>query len=192
MAKIIADRRIQKSSIDKELPRIKANIKDSYDYFKDNYDRAWDYKNFVCKTSLSDSDISLMKELGRPQIEFPILEAYISGQRGEFAKQEPTLEVGASDDSMEDPKPELIKFIEGYVRHNLFESNRDNMLYDTFTDTLIGGFSAWKVVTDYVNEMSFNQNIKLSKVFDPTLTFFDKFAMESHKGDGAYCGELFP
>jgi hypothetical protein len=29
-------------------------------------------------------------------------------------------------------------------------------------------------------------------VFDPTLTFFDPLARTSHKGDGRYCGELYP
>jgi len=40
--------------------------------------------------------------------------------------------------------------------------------------------------------MSFEQKICVSRVFDPTLCFFDPLARESHKGDGRFCGEISP
>jgi uncharacterized protein YeaO (DUF488 family) len=61
-----------------------------------------------------------------------------------------------------------------------------------YKDILSGGFSSFKVKTDYAHEMSFDQNIYLERVYDPTLVGYDQLARESHKGDGRFCFELFP
>jgi hypothetical protein len=64
--------------------------------------------------------------------------------------------------------------------------------YQFYKDELSGGYSVAKVYTDYANEKSFDQNIYIERVFDPTLTGFDPLARDSHKGDGRYAYELFP
>ena len=57
---------------------------------------------------------------------------------------------------------------------------------------LSGGFSVAKVRTDYASPMSFDQQIFLERVFDPTLCGFDPMARSSHKGDGQYSFEIYP
>jgi hypothetical protein len=174
-----------------ELCRIKDCIKDSYEYFRQNYDRYTHFMKFVFVTSLSQDDVGLMRTLNKPVLEFNILEAYLSRQCGEFAKQEPSLTLSRADDS-KSVNPQLIEILSGHLRYILFESNRDNLAYDIFRDILGGGFSAFKVVTEYSNPMDFNQNIRIKRVSDPTMCGFDKMANESHKGDGSFCFELFP
>lgn len=175
------------------LKEIQANIKESYDYFKPNYDRYWEFKNFVFRTSLNDNMRALLKAMGKPDLEFNILESKLSRLRGEFSKQEPSIEVSAQDDMPETPQlVEQIRVTQGHVKHVLYDSNKLGCEYDVYTDQLGGGFSVLKVSTDYVHSMSFNQCIKVQKVFDPTLCGFDKKAQLSHKGDGDYCFEYFP
>ncbi len=189
--KVISDRRVVKSTIDDQLVRIKGSIQEAYDYFRPNYVRFNFFKNFIFRSSLSADDLTIYKARKMPTLEFNILEAYISRQRGEFSKQEPSLSVSSIDGSS-DVDPQLISTVEGHIRHIFYESNRDNMEYDIYTDILSGGFSAMKITTDYANEMSFDQNIKISRVFDPTMCGFDMLARDSHKGDGRFCFELFP
>jgi hypothetical protein len=179
------------SQIKKKQQQITDNIKDYHTFFEPNFKRYHHFMKFVFETSLSPDDISLMQEQGKPQIEFNVLEAHISRLRGEFAKQEPAFSVRQSDDG-NDVDPRLIDLIEGHMRAILFDSNRDNMEYDIFTDVLGGGFSAIKVYTDYASEKSFNQNIYLRRVYNPTLVGFDKLARASHKGDGRCAYELYP
>lgn len=174
-----------------ELKRIKKNIETAYLYFKDNYDRYNDYRKFIFQTSMSSDDIALLKELQKPQLEFNILEAYVSRLRGEFSKQEPSFTVRAAD-GLKIVDPRMIDVIEQHLRAIMTDANSDNMEYDVYTDTLSGGFSVMKVYTDYVNEMSFDQNIHIRRAFDPTLCGFDPLATTSHKGDGRYCFELYP
>lgn len=172
------------------LESIKKNVKLTYEAFKNNYDRFNEFRIFIFETSLSPDDITLLTNLSKPQIEFNITEAYISRLLGEFSKQEPAISVSAEDDSRADPQ--TIKVVESHIRHVLLDSNNSSVGHEVYKDILSGGFSTFKVKTDYANEMSFDQNIYLERVYDPTLVGFDQLARLSHKGDGRFCFELFP
>lgn len=173
-----------------QLNRIKKNIEKSHDYWKGNSDRFNHFRNFVFDTALDPTTVALLKTLKKPQIEFNISEAYISRLRGEFAKQEPSIEVMAGDEQQVDPR--VINVVQGHIKHILFDAKKNGFEYDAYTDMLSGGYAVAKVRTDYAHDMSFNQVILWESVYDPILTGFDPLARESHKGDGAYCFELYP
>jgi hypothetical protein len=172
------------------LDRIKNSVRRAYDYFKPNYDRFNEFRKFIYDTSLSSDDITLLMTIGRPQLEFNILEAYISRLLGEFSKQEPDIEVSSDDQEQADPL--TIRFVQEHLRHIFLDNRNHHVRYETYKEILSGGFSTLKVMTDYANPMSFDQVIRIEKCFDPTLCGFDQLARYSHKGDGRFCFELFP
>lgn len=173
------------------LKSIKKNVEKSYQYFRENYERFSDFRRFVFKSSMTSDEVSLLKDQGKPQLEFNILESYISRLRGEFSKQEPSISVRAADGA-KNIDSKTIDFVESHLRATLSDANNDGMEYDIYTDLLSGGFSVAKIYTEFASEMSFNQNILWRRVFDPTLCGFDPLARASHKGDGSYCFELYP
>ena len=178
------------------LPEIKKSVEDSMEYFSENVERYNEFMRFVFSTSLTHQDIGVLQTTGKPTIEFNILEAYVSRLRGEFAKQMPSVSVRAADgvpvSELNEEFIQTIKVIEAHLRAIFFDGSNDMLEYNVYTDLLAGGFSALKVFTKYVNEMSFEQKIMVERVFDPTLCGFDPLARESHKGDGRYCFELYP
>lgn len=191
MAKIINSRASQAKVTD-NLSRIKKNIADWHEYFRENFKRFNRSRRFTFESSLTDSDLALLNETGKPQIEFNIQESFLSRLRGEFSRQEPTLKISPKPTSKDPADPEMIDFLERYMQQMLFNSNRDNLQYDVLTDILSGGFSAVKVITEYDGPMSFEQEFKFERFFDPTLSVFDKTARLSHKGDGQHSAEIFP
>lgn len=178
------------------LKDIQEKIKRSAEYFKKNNERYHEYIRFVFNTSMDDDMVQKLQVLNKPCIEFNILEAYISRLRGEFSKQEPSLTVRASDGMhVEDFTPDFLAFlevIEAHLREIFFEATNDALEYNIYSDLLAGGFSVAEVFTDYINDKSFEQCIKVERVFDPTLAGFDPMARESHKGDGDYCFKIVP
>lgn len=173
-----------------KLQTIKDRIELSYDYFRDNYNRFNAFRKFVFETTLSPQDISLLSELGKPQIEFNILEAYISRLLGEFSKQEPSIAVEPSDGKPINQM--VIDLVEGHMRSVFDDASTDMLEYDLYKDMLCGGFSVAKVYTEYSHERSMDQVIRVRRAFDPTMCGFDPMGRKSHKGDGQYCFELFP
>lgn len=173
-----------------QLKRIKENVKQSYIAFRPNYDRFNEFRKFIFETSLSSDDLSLLANLGRPQIEFNVTEAYISRLMGEFSKQEPSISVSAEDTDNTDPA--TIHLVEQHIRHLFLDSKNDHVRWNLMKDIYSGGFAVAKVWTDWANPMSMNQVINWDVCYDPTLVGFDSMSRRSHKGDGRFCFELFP
>ena len=172
-----------------QLPKIKKKIRASYDYFRDNYDRYNEFRRFVFESCLNSDEVNLLLSINKPQLEFNVLEAYVSRLLGEFSKQEPDIEVNAFDEDQADPL--TIKVVQMHLKHVFGDNNNEHLRYEVYKDLLSGGFSTTKVVTDYESPMSMNQTIKFERC-EPTLCGFDMAAKLAHKGDGQYCFELFP
>jgi hypothetical protein len=173
------------------LKRIKENVKVSHEYFEENYRRWHEFIRFVFLTSLTDSDVSLLKKLKKPQLEFNVLEAYISRMLGEFSKQEPSVNV-RSVNGGSPVDAATTDLIEGYMRNIEAEARENGTLYRIYKDLLGGGFSVAKVWTEYTNSMSFEQQIRFDRAYDPTMCGFDPKAQLPSKSDGHYCYEIFP
>ncbi len=173
-----------------QLDRIKKNIRTSYEYFLPNYKRFHYFRRFTFKSSLSEHARAVLREEGKPDLEFNIIEAYMSRLLGEFSKQEPSIVVTAQDGAPVDLM--TIKIVESYIRNVCYEANKNSCSYEVYKDLLSGGFSVVKVWVEYSHSMSMNKIIRMDRVFDPTLAGFDPLARTPHKGDGRWSFELFP
>lgn len=173
-----------------ELGRLKKAVENFSVYWQPNYKTFNEFRKFTFDTSLTPDDLMVLETLNKPVVEFNICEAYISRQRGEFAKQEPSITITADD--LNYVSADQIDLLKGHLKHIFFDANRAGCEYQVYTDTLSGGFSAIKVWTEYANERSMKQVIRFGRVSDPTLVGFDPLAREPHKGDGRFCFELFP
>lgn len=177
-------------SVQEQLPRIKKNIETCYSYNKDNIKRFHDFRKYVYKSSINESQRTALAEMRKPAVEFNILPAYLSRLLGEFAKHEPSIAVTPNEGV---PVPvETIEAVEGHIRHVIYEANKNSFSWRVYQDLLSGGFSVFKVYTDYATPMSFKQVIKWTRAFDPTMCGFDPMARDPHKGDGQYCFEIYP
>lgn len=174
-----------------QLERIKNNVRQSHEYFKDNYKRFNYFMRFIYLTSLDDKDISVLQELSKPQLEFNLGEAYISRLCGEFSKMDPAFAVRATE-AVKLVNPEIIAVVEAHMKAAFKGADKDSLAYKLYKEEVSGGFSVGKIYTDYINSMSFDQTIFVDKAFDSTLCGFDPLARKSHKGDGRWCFELFP
>lgn len=178
------------------LPKLKAHVECWHEYFKRNNQRFWDFTKFVCVTNISNKERTALQAVGKPQLEFNILEAQVSRLRGEFAKHSPSFEVRLADGVptyvLTREFVETIQIIEGHLMALFGDNTNDALKYKFYSDILIGGFSAGEVLTQYVNPKSFEQKIEVQRVYDPTMTVFDPLARMSHKGDGCVAGKIVP
>lgn len=179
-----------KSEYKNELKRIKRLIEMANTSFMENRKRFHEFFKFVFQTAINEADESALKTLGKPIVECNITNAPISRLSGEFSKQMPSITVMAENGMPVDP--ETIMVAEGHIRHIIDDANKHNAQYNIYKDQLGGGYSDWKVTTDYVNELSNQQIIKARRVYEPTLCGFDQTARESSKSDSEFCFEFFP
>lgn len=181
---------IKKSALN-EFQSIKKNIEQSWLFFKDNYKRYNEFSRFVFKTTMNYADMSVNNSLQKPNMEWNIVEAFLSRLCGEFSKMEPNFTVRTKD-GVQTPNPDLVDLVEWHLKAAFGTDNLNTLSYFLYRNMLAGGYDVAKIYTDYADEFSFFQKIYITQVYDPTLTGFDPTAREPHKGDGRWCFELFP
>lgn len=74
----------------------------------------------------------------------------------------------------------------GIVRRIEYQSSAQ-VAYDTATEFMVkAGMGFWRVVTDYVNEKSFDQEIFIKRIKDPLMVFLDPDIDEKDGSDAKY------
>ena len=180
----------KKKGTQKDHQRIKDNVRRSFDFQLDNSKRFNRFRKFAFKTTITEKNQAFCDQFNRPAIEANIVEAYISRLLGEFSLNEPNLIVTSK--TQEEGYAAKSEFLEGLFRDIFYEAETEDAQYNVFKDLLSGGFSCWKVYSDYDHSMSMNQRLYLTKVFDPTMVFYDPCALDPHKASGQYFGECIP
>jgi hypothetical protein len=165
-------------------------VKDAREYFHDNNKRFHYFRNVFFNTSIEPKQEAAWIAQKKSILEFNIGESFISRLLGEWSKQEPSLIVRPKNDNPVGIKE--CEFVEDYLRYLLFDANKKFLEYDTYQETMSGGFSSALLFTDYEDGRSFNQVFKIEKSYDPTLTGFDPLAVLPDKSDANYAYEIFP
>lgn len=173
-----------------DLERIKKIVQSSRSYFSSNNDNFNKSKEFLFVSTLNTDDQSKLSTLGRPALRFNVIEAYVSRLRGEFAIQNPDIDVEPVDGDPEGDK--VANAVSNIIRGIFYESQADNIDNHLYKDILGGGFAVLEIYTDYKNDETFDQKICIDCAYDPTLVGFDPSAKKPHKGDGNYCYKLVP
>lgn len=186
----IIDAKSNKKDPQARLAKMKANIERTNRYWKSNAKRFHEFQKFCFKTAISESDKSSLNQVQKPILEFNIVNAPLSRQCGEFSKQEPSIEVSAKAGKKVDPQ--VIEFVDGYLRYILDESKKRNTQYNVYRDSMSGGYSNFKIWTEYEDEMSWDQIIRVGRTNIPTMIGYDPMAREVDKSDAEFYFELFP
>ena len=173
------------------LEKYKRCVKESYQDFEENVDRYHKMKSFIFRTNITTEEENDLGKIGKPALEFNVLESLISRNRGEFSKQEPSF-VTQSKPDVAPVNPAVINVVEGHLMSILHETKSSLVEFNTFTDQVSGGFSVLELYTEYENDYTFNQRIGLRKAYEPTMCGFDPTARLPHKGDGKYAWQIFP
>lgn len=181
---------VKKSASD-SFDDIRGDIEKGWLYFNKNYKIFNEYIRFVFKSSITPADASVNQELDKPNMQWNILEAFISRLCGEFSKMDAGFTV-RSKEGVKLLNPDIIELVEAHLKAAFGGGATNELSYHLYRNMLAGGYDVAKIYTDYAGEKSFDQKIFIEPVFDPTLTVFDPLARKSHKGDGRFACELFP
>lgn len=103
---------------------------------------------------------------------------------GEQRQNTPNLQIQPSD-NVEEKTAEVR---EALIKEISLNSNARVVYQTCFQQSAIGGFSAYRVYTDYDSDDSFNQNILIDGFRDPCKCFFDLGAETPCKTDGMFSG----
>lgn len=120
---------------------------------------------------------------GRPCITVNRIPASIKIVTNQQREQRPSIQINPVGDGAD---VEIAEIIQGIVRHVDVRSDAE-VAYDTAFDLMVrGGYGAWRIVTEYVNEDSFDQEICIQPIQNPFTVYMDPYCAKLDKSDAMF------
>jgi hypothetical protein len=117
---------------------------------------------------------------GRPALTINKLPTFLHQVTNDQRQNRPSIKVHPVDDNAD---PETARVIQGIVRHSEYASNAD-VAYDTAVNSAAAiGFGYFRIVTDYTDETSFDQDIVFKRIRNPFTVYFDPASTEPDGSD---------
>lgn len=124
------------------------------------------------------------EDSGRPCLTFNKIPAYMRQVTNESRMNKPAIVVKPADD---DADVETALIINGLIR-SIENSSNSDYAYDTAIDnTVAGGLGYIFITTDYVDDMSFEQDIRMKRCVNPLVVKFDPMSTEPDGSDAMAC-----
>lgn len=146
------------------------------------YDKARDDVRFVTVPGAQWDEKLKARRGDRPTYEFPKLASHVRQVVNEMRQNRPQGKVRGT----EEGDAGLAEIMQGLCRNIESVSNADQA-YDIGYDFAVkGGFGAWRICTDYLNDDDFEQDIFVEPIRNPFAVKFDPAAIEIDRSDAGY------
>lgn len=121
---------------------------------------------------------------GRPCLTINRMPQFVNQITNDQRQNRPSIRVSPIDDNAD---VETAKIFQGVIRHIEYNSSADTA-YDTAFDGAVGNsFGFFRIVTDYVDAKSFDQEILIKKIQNSFSVYPDPFSKESDGSDMNWC-----
>jgi hypothetical protein len=173
---------MKKEQDDKLLHEMRTRFSEAVEYDSENRVRSIDDVRFVSIQGEQWDEYQKRKRKNRPCYEFNRLRQNIRQVTGDQRKNRPQIKLRA----VEQGDRETADILQGLIRNIESISNAEKA-YDTgFEWAVTGGYGAWRIKTDYNNDDSFEQDIKIHEITNPYSVYFDPSAQEFDRRDGQF------
>ena len=154
-------------------------IKTDKDAKREERELMLDDQRFAAGEQWPDAIAKKRQVEGRPIQTINRIPAFIDRVVGDARQNKPSIKVHAGEDGDTD----IALIYDGLLRAIQNQSNADFAYDSAIENTATFGFGAWRIKTDYENELSFNQVVKIDRIADPLNVYFDKNAEQPDYSD---------
>ncbi len=123
----------------------------------------------------------------RPCLTINRIPQFIRQITNDQRQNRPAIKVSPVDDHAD---PETARILQGIIRHIEYNSNSDVALDTAFEGAVTKGFGYFRIVTDYVDPMSFEQEILIKRIRNSFSVYLDPNSKEPD-GSDANWGFIF-
>lgn len=156
------------------------------EHFKWNIDLYHQMHTFILGRQWEDDEEDMLIKNNKRPLQFNKLATLINTLLGEQQQNTPQLEVVPTSDCDE----ETAKIRQVIVKDTMLSTDAKRHYQIAAKQAFVGGFGAFLVDTDYINQKSFDQNIVYRSFKDATRCYWDLGAEHPNKIDGMRCGYI--
>ncbi len=120
---------------------------------------------------------------GRPCLTINKTDTFVRSVVNNMRQQRPRIKVHPVSDGADKPVADVIQ---GLIRHIEVASNADTA-YDTGADYQVRmGWGYWRILSEYVDEMSWDQELKIDRIRNPFSVYFDPSSIAPDGSDAKW------
>lgn len=153
-------------------------------YWTINRSLYYEWIDFVMGDQWREDESKLFERYNKIPLVFNKLGVLMNHLLGEQIQNTPNLQISPS----EDVPPDTAQVRAAIVKDISFNSDAKNVYQMAFWQSIVGGFGAYRLGTEYKDHESFDQNIKIYSFDDPNRCYWDISAKHVCKVDGMYAG----
>lgn len=134
---------------------------------------------------------AITQRAGRPTVSINRLPQFVKQVTGEMRQNKPAIRILPVDEKTD---PQLAEIYTAIIRHIESISDAHRIYNKAGEQAVIGGMGWFRIVTDYLSDTSFEQEIKVKGIKNPLSVVFDPGAVELTRQDMNWCfvSELIP
>lgn len=120
----------------------------------------------------------------RPVLTINEIPKYVRQVTGDIRQNTPSIKVLPVDDGADKAIAEILN---GLIR-NIEQQSHARYVYSSGGDSAVtAGFGAWRIVTQYTDDDSFEQDIRIKPIQNALSVVWDPLSTEFNKSDGNFC-----
>lgn len=160
-----------------------ARMNEAYSADQPHRERAQDDLKNVIGDQWPQDERQERESEGRPCLTVNILAQNVRQVTGQIRSLNPAIKVTAADSAANKDTAEVI---EGMIRH--IENKSDaSSVYEAATESAAASsIGYWRIRADYAEGDTFDQELKIERVFNPFAVFLDPFAKDPTRKDARY------
>lgn len=165
------------------IDEVKKRLEACISFESENRSDAVDDLHFL-KGDQWPEQMRVMRQLeSRPCLTINKLPTFLQQVTNDQRQNKPSIKIHPVDDYAD---IETAEIIQGMIRHIEYASNAD-VAYDTAVNSAAAiGFGFFRLITDYCDEQTFDQEIKFRRVRNPLTVYFDPQSVEPDGSDAQY------
>lgn len=121
---------------------------------------------------------------GRPCLTMNRLPDFVSKVVNEQRQRKPSIQINPVGSGAD---VETAEALEGLVRHICQQSEADDALEEAYQIAVVSGLGYFRVKTDYRDDGSFNQEIRIERIKNRFSVYYDPFCHAPDCSDARYC-----
>jgi hypothetical protein len=167
------------------LKEAKSRMEDAIDADQDNRTEALDDLRALAGLSQWPDDVRADREAaGKPCLMVNQLPQFLRQVTGDIRSTNPSIKVVGADSGADEFVAEVY---EGLIRHIQNRSDASSVYERAAESAAACGMGYWRILADYRDETSFNQELRIENISNPFSVYFDPAATLSTREDANWC-----
>jgi len=169
------------------LAKARADYSSAYDREQNNIAQAYEDLEFLSGDGYSqwpDKQLRDREGEGRPTLQINVLPQFVHQITGDIRQMKPAIKVVAVDEEADEKVADVLSGLMRYIENR---SDASAIYFRAADSQVACGIGHWRVTTEYADNSSFNQELRIAPIEDGVGVLWDPDSVLPDRSDAMFC-----